>query len=75
MKYRLEGVTIEAIDIFVRVTVTNIGCAVTKKQCPESTDVADLLGGLQGYYPNRAQLQACGRAADDARNNKISCAL
>jgi hypothetical protein len=75
-------VTIEAIDTYVRVTVANFGgidapdrVAVTKRQLPKPTDVAALLAELQGYYPNRAQLQACGRAADDARNNKIELAL
>ena len=66
MKYRLEGVTIEAIDTFVRVTVAG-KTEVTARQCPKSIDVAIMLGRMQGYEPNRAQLQACGRAADDAR--------
>ena len=74
MKYRLEGTTIEAIDTFVRVTVAG-RTEVTARQCPKSIDVAILLSRIQGYEPNRAQLQACGRAADDARGNKIELAL
>jgi hypothetical protein len=69
MKYRLEGVTIEACDTYVRVTVG--ACTkVTDQQCPKSIEVAILLEQMQGYAPNRAQLQACGRAADDAKRNK-----
>lgn len=75
MKYRLEGTTIEAIDTYVRVTLGNGTVAVTDRQCPKSIDVAALLERLQGYAPNLAQLQACGRAADDARRNKIELAL
>ena len=78
MKYRLGSVTIEAIDTYVRVTVNNIGgadapprIAVTKKQCPSATDVAQLLSDIRGYWPDGAHLQACGRAAADARDNKI----
>lgn len=74
MKYRLENVTIEAIDTYVRVTVAG-RTEVTARQCPKSIDVAILLARMQGYDPNRAQLQACGRAADDARGNKIELAL
>jgi len=74
MKYRLEGTTIEAIDTFVRVTVAG-KTEVTARQFPKSIDVAVMLQRMQGYEPNRAQLQACGRAADDARNNKTELAL
>lgn len=74
MKYRLEGTTIEAIDTFVRITMTN-KTEVTARQFPKSIDVANMLMRMQGYKPNRAQLQACGRAADDARNNKIELVL
>ena len=74
MKYRLEGTTIEAIATFVRVTVAG-RTEVTARQCPKSIDVAILLSRIQGYEPNRAQLQACGGAADDARGNKIELAL
>lgn len=77
MKYTLGSVTIEAIDTYVRVTVENIGgpgarprIAVTKKQCPNTIEVAELLRDLRGYWPDDAHLQACGRAAEDARNNK-----
>lgn len=74
MKYRLEGITIEAIDTYVRVTAAGL-TEVTARQCPKAIDVAILLARMQGYEPNRAQLQACGRAADDARGNKIELAL
>jgi len=74
MKYRLEGTTIEAIDTYVRVNV-NGKAGVTDRQCPKAIEVAILLERLQGYNPNRAQLLACGRAADDARRNKIELAL
>lgn len=82
MKYRLGSVTLEAIDTFVRVTVANIGgldapprIAVTKHQCPKAEEVAQLLADIRGYWPDAAHLQACGRAADDAKANKESCAL
>jgi hypothetical protein len=77
MKYQLGSLTVEAIDTYVRVTIDNINGiegnkkhAVTKRECPKPVDVAVLLSELQGYYPNNAQLQACSRAALDARNNK-----
>ncbi len=73
MKYRLEGVTIEAIDTYVRVTVGG-RTQVTNRQCPKSIEVAILLAQMQGYEPNRAQLQACGRAAVAARGRrKLPC--
>jgi len=75
MKYRLEGTTIEAIDTYVRVTLGNGKRAVTKNECPTAEDVAQLLSDLQGYWPNSAQLQACSRAAEDARNNEIELAI
>jgi hypothetical protein len=74
MKYRLEGTTIETIDTYVRITVSG-RTEVTARQCPKSIDVAVLLERMQGYQPNRAQLQACGRAADDAKSNKIELEL
>ncbi len=74
MKYRLEGTTIEAIDTYVRVSVGG-RVEVTAKPCPKSIDVATLLQRMQGYAANRAQLQICGRAADDAKRNKIELAL
>ena len=74
MRYRLEGTTIEAIDTFVRITVAG-KTEVTARQLPKSIDVAMMLGRMQGYEPNRAQLLACGRAAEDARNNKIELVL
>ena len=77
MKYRLGSVTIEAIDTYVRVTVANYGgpdapdrIAVTKKQCPKASDVAALVADIRGCWPDNAVLQACSRAAEDARNNK-----
>jgi hypothetical protein len=82
MKYRLGSVTIEAIDTYVRVTVANIGgpdapahVAVTKKQCPDAVDVAQLLEEMRGYWPDAAHLQICGRAAADARNNETKLVL
>lgn len=75
MKYILGGVTIEAIDTYVRVTTRantdRPKIAVTDRQCPEPTEVAALLFRLQGYWPDNAQLQACSRAAQDAHNNKV----
>jgi len=75
MKYRLEGLTIEAVDTYVRVRLGNGRVAVTKKELPESSDVAALLAEMQGYYPNNAQLSACSRAAADARDNVVELAL
>lgn len=79
MKYRLGSITIEAIDTYVRVSVANIGgpdapvkIAVTKRQCPKATEVAKLLTEIRGHnYHDSAILQACSRAAEDARNNKM----
>ena len=66
MKYRLGSVTIEAIDTYVRITVANIGgpdardrVAVTKKQCPNSDEVAKLIAEMRGYWPDESILQAC----------------
>ncbi|OHD24627.1 MAG: hypothetical protein A2Y38_16775 [Spirochaetes bacterium GWB1_59_5] len=60
MKYRLGSVTIEAIDVYVRVTVENIGgpdapprVVVTKKQCPSGHDVAALLAEMRGVWPDK----------------------
>jgi|GEM_PF-2959536 len=82
MKYRLGSVTIEAIDTYVRVTVENIGgpdaqprIAVTKKQFPSAVDVAQLLSDIRGYWPDAAHMQACSRAAEDAKNNKLEWAV
>lgn len=85
MKYRLGSVTVEAIDTYVRVTVNNFGgsdapprVAVTKRQCPPAVEVAALLAQLRELpigSLDAAQQQACGRAADDARNNKAACEL
>jgi hypothetical protein len=75
MKYQLEGTTIEAIDTYVRITLGNGKVEVTKRQCPSAMDVAMMLYRLQGYPGNKAQLTACSRAADDARNNKVELAL
>lgn len=68
-KYRLGSVTIEAVGTFVRVC-TSIKTQVTKKECPKPIEIASMLFEMQGYWPNNAQLQACGRAADDARLNR-----
>ena len=83
MKYRLGSVTVEAIDTYVRVSVANIGgpdapvrVAVTKRQCPKQAEVVTLLTEIRGHsYHDAAILQACGRAAEDARNNKTVLAL
>lgn len=83
MKYRLGSVTVEAIDTYVRVSVANIGgpdapvrVAVTKRQCPKASEVVGLLTEIRGHdYHDAAILQACGRAAEDARNNKMVLAL
>ena len=74
MKYRLESTIIEAVDTYVRITMPGqIKC--TRQQCPDHIAVSALLREMQGYEPNRAQLQACGRAAFDALHNKIEVAL
>ena len=82
MKYRLGSLTVEAIDTYVRVTVANFGgadapdkVAVTKRQLPKARDVANLIAEIRGYQPDATVLQACGRAADDARDNKNAWAL
>jgi hypothetical protein len=75
MKYRLEGTTIESIDTYVRITLGNGRVEVTKRQLPNAGNVAELLCQMQGYALNRAQLQACARAADDAKNNVVELAL
>ena len=82
MKYRLGSVTVEAIDTVVRVTVENMGgldvpprIALTKRQFPKAHEVAQLLSDMRGYWPDAAHLQACGRAAQDARENRIELAL
>lgn len=81
MKYRLGSLTIEAIDTYVRVTMENVNgtdkqkIAVTKQQCPSAAQVAQLVAEVRGYWPDNATLQACGRAVQDARNNKTVLAL
>lgn len=82
MKYRVGCLTVEAIDTYVRVTVSNIGgpdapakVAVTKHKCPDSNEVAELVQSIRGYWPDNACLVACGRAAEDAKNNKVELAL
>jgi hypothetical protein len=71
MKYRLGSLTVEAIDTYVRVSVEDIGISVTKQEFPTAVDVAQLISDIRGYWPDEAVLIACGRAAEDARNNKI----
>jgi hypothetical protein len=78
-------VTVEAIDTYVRVTVENFGgpdapprIAVTKRQLPKAIEVAELMAQLREIpigLLDAAHLQACGRAADDAKNNKLSWAV
>lgn len=80
MKYRLGTTIIEAIDTYVRITVRlgleNEQVQVSKKECPTSMEVAELLSAMKyGWSPDAAHLQLCGRAADDARNNKTILAL
>jgi hypothetical protein len=64
------------------VTVNNIGgleakprIAVTKNQFPTTSDIAQLLSDMRGYWPDSAHLFACSKAAQDARNNEITLAL
>lgn len=78
MKYRIGSLTIEAIDTYVRATVEHIGgpdapprVAVTQRELPTAIEVARLVAELRGCWPDRAVLQACGRAAADARSNKL----
>lgn len=82
MKYRLGSLAIEAIDTYVRVTVDNFGgadapskVAVTNKECPSAAEVAQLVVDIRGYYPDNAVLQACSRAANDAKDNRDICRL
>lgn len=75
MKLRLEGTTLEDIDTFVRITLGNGKIECTENECPTAVEVAGLLAKLQGYWPNRAQPQACSRVAEQARNNKIELCL
>jgi hypothetical protein len=75
MKYVLGSVTIEAIDNYVRVTVEGIGCRVTDHQFPKTMDVALIVHEMRGFWPDNAVIQACSRAAIDARNSKIEIDL
>ena len=82
MKYRLGSLTVEAIETYVRVTVANFGgpdapdkVAVTKRQLPKAIDVANLIAEIRGHFPDATVLQACGRASDDARDNKLAWSL
>jgi len=79
MKHRLGSVTIEAIDTYVRITIENfngIGTSprigVTKHETPTDIEVVQLLMQLREstHWPDKAHLQACSRAAYDARANK-----
>lgn len=76
MKHRLGSITIEAIDTYVRVTAENLGGVdakpqyfVTENETPEAIEIAHIIHKIKGYWPDAAHLQACGRAADDARAN------
>jgi len=82
MKHVIGSVTLEAIDTYVRVTVRNIGgvdappvVRVTKRECPEALEVAQLLSEIRGYWPDYSHLCLCSRAAEDARNNKTELCL
>jgi hypothetical protein len=74
MKYRLGSVTIEAIDTYVRVTCDGFPgkprIAVTRRECPTATEVAQLVADIRGCWPDKSVLQACGRAATDAAENR-----
>jgi hypothetical protein len=74
-RYRLEGTVIEDIDTYVRISLGNGKVAVTKNELPDGAEVASLLEAMQGYFPNRAQLNACSRAAENAKNNVMELAL
>jgi len=74
--YRIGSTTIEAIDTYVRITVRNKGgidakpiVKCTKKQCPTSEQVAELLTSIKGYRPDSAHLTLCSRASHDAKLN------
>lgn len=85
MKYRLGSLTVEAIDTYVRVSNANFGgldgptrVAVTKKQYPTYTEIVQIVMELteaRGHWPCAAVLDACSRAAQDAKNNKIELDL
>lgn len=74
MKYRLGSVTVEAIDTYVRVTCDGFAGSprvkVTDRECPSANEVAQVIATIRGCWPDASVLQACGRAADDARANK-----
>lgn len=69
MKYRLEGTTIESIGTHVRITLGNGRTETTECERPTNIVVAEMLARMQGYWPNDPQLQACSRAAEEARKH------
>lgn len=82
MRYRLGGVILESLDPYVRITVRanteNPLVRVTRQEYPTSIQVAELLAEMRGFSLgglDSAHLQACGRAADDARNSKTELCL
>lgn len=82
MKHRFGSVTVEAIETYVRVTVSNFGgpgapdrIAVTKHECPSAVEVAQLVSDMRGYWPDDAVLQGCSRAAAEAKANVTELVL
>ena len=81
-KYILGCLVVQAIDTYVRVTVRCMGgpsapdnVRVTRQECPTAAQVASLVSEMRGYWPDNAVLQACGRAAADARANRDEWAV
>ena len=76
-KHQIGSVTVEAIDTYVRVTINNIGgigarpvIRCTKRECPTTLEVVQLLSEMHGYWPDDAHVFACSLAARDAKRNK-----
>lgn len=76
-KHQIGSVTVEAIDAYVRVTVNNVGCIgarpvirCTKRECPTTLEVVQLLSEICGYWPDNAHVFVCSLASRDARRNK-----
>lgn len=76
-KHQIGSVTVEAIDTYVRVTINNVGCIgakpvirCTKRECPTTLEVVQLLSEMRGYWPDNAHIFACSLASRDAMRNK-----
>ena len=76
-KHQIGSVTVEAIDTYVRVTINNVGCIgakpvirCTKRECPTTLEVVQLLSEMRGYWPDDAHVFACSLAARDAKRNR-----